>query len=331
MGFDPRPEYEVVTDRINLRDFSAYSEEFVVRPPYQRKSVWARSRQQSLLDSIFRRFYIPKIVLREVRLDGQRTVREVIDGQQRINTAQLFVQDELTLPKSLADLTPDLAGKKYSQLSSDLRRFVDRLSYEADIVKGIEDPRDPRHQEVASEIFWRLQLGEPLNFMEIAHARLSSLTRNFIVKYADDIDFDYDAYKPIDENPNKHRFFSIIDMKNGRMQHLALLTRLLLLERAGGPGDLQDTRVREFIDEHKTKDGIGDLSYESDPVGQSALKAMNAFYEVFRDDYMHAGKEPIKELRREYFIISIYLLLRHLLFVTTSSMPPNASCSMTSW
>ena len=61
------------------------------------------------------------------------------------------------------------------------------MSFTADVIKGISDPLDHKHQEIASEIFWRLQQGVPLNFMETAHARLASLARNFIVKYSDDI------------------------------------------------------------------------------------------------------------------------------------------------
>jgi len=52
--------------------------------------------------------------------------------------------------------------------------------------------------------------------MEIAHARLSSLSRYFVVKYADDIQFNYDRYEPVDENPNKHPFFRIISHNNDR-------------------------------------------------------------------------------------------------------------------
>lgn len=40
-----------------------------------------------------------------------------------------------------------------------------------------------------------------MNYIEVAHAQLSSLTRNFIVKYADDQAFDYEEYEPIDHNP----------------------------------------------------------------------------------------------------------------------------------
>lgn len=310
--FDPASSYNVVNDTLSLREFSDYAEEFVVRPPYQRKSVWSRKKQQALLDSMFRRFYIPRIVIREVRIDGDQVVREVIDGQQRITTAQNFLADLLPLPRSLEDLHTGLVGKRFSELPSDLRRFADRLSYQADIVKGIENPRDPQHQSVAAEIFWRLQQGETLNYMEIAHARLSSLTRNFIVKYADDIDFDYEAYRPVDANPNKHRFFSVIHGRNDRMQHLALLARLLLFEAADGPAEIQDTKVAEFIDAHQHHDGVGNYSFENESVAQAALGNMNAFHETFKDDLLAGQGEGLRQFRIEYFILSVYLLLRHL-------------------
>jgi hypothetical protein len=208
--FDPQTEYDVVRRDFPIRDFHEFSEEFVVRPPYQRKNVWSRAKQQALLDSLFRRYYVPRIVMREVRLGPDRVVYEVIDGQQRINTAQLFLSDSLPLPDSLRDLDSTLPAARFSSLPTEMRRFVDRMVYVADLVKGVDDPRDPDHQKIATEIFWRLQQGESLTYMEVAHSRLSSLGRNFVVKYADDQRFDYDDYVPIDGNPDKHPFFKII-------------------------------------------------------------------------------------------------------------------------
>lgn len=68
MAFNPRKDYEVIFEPIAITDFSQYAEEYIVRPPYQRKAVWSRKKQQELLDSLFRRYYIPRIVIREVRL-----------------------------------------------------------------------------------------------------------------------------------------------------------------------------------------------------------------------------------------------------------------------
>lgn len=311
--FNPETEYHIVHKTFPIRDFHAYAEEFVVRPPYQRKNVWSRRKQQDLLDSLFRRYYVPRIVIREVRLDEERTVNEVIDGQQRINAVQQFFADELALPDSLEDVHPDLAGARHSGLPAEVRRFVDReLQYDADIVKGIDDPDDPAHQKVATEIFWRLQQGESLNYMEVAHSRLSSVARNFVVKYADDIRFDYDAYRPIDANPDKHPFFDVIDRNNNRMQHLALLTRFLILEKNKGPTDIRETNVRDYIDGYQQPDGIGNLTMEEMSHARRVLGNMSEFYNVFKDDPMVDEKNGMKEFRTEYFIISVYLLLRHL-------------------
>lgn len=310
--FDPKTEYDVVRKDFPIRDFHEYKEEFVVRPPYQRKNVWSRKKQQDLLDSLFRRYYVPRIVIREVRLDEDRAVYEVIDGQQRIHTAQLFLADNLPLPKTLEDLHPTLPGARFSSLTVEMRRFIDRIVYVADLVKGVDNPRDPDHQKVATEIFWRLQQGESLTYMEVAHSRLSSLARNFVVKYADDQRFDYDTYMPIDGNPDKHPFFQIIARNNNRMQHLALLTRLLLLEENGGPADMRNADVLAYTEKYERPDGIGNWTMDEFAHAKRVLQHLHAFYDVFQDDPMLMEGGRMKEFRIEYFVISVYLLLRHL-------------------
>jgi hypothetical protein len=182
---------------------------------------------------------------------------------------------------------PTLREKKYSELTADVRRFVDRdLIYQAHIVKNIDDPRNPEHQTIATEIFWRLQQGESLNYMEVAHSRLSSLVRNLAVKYADDQRFDYVNYMPIDGNPDKHPFFRVIDRNNNRMQHLALMIRLLILEEQDGPSDIRDAKVMELVENNQRADGIGNWSMESTPHAKRMLRTLRRFYEIFKDDSM---------------------------------------------
>src|SRR6056297_2323460 len=113
MAFNPKPEYTIVSTEFGVKDFYDYLEDFVTRPPYQRKAVWSKKKKQSLMDSLFRRYYIPKLVIREVRLSDTVAVNEVIDGQQRITTVQEFFADEYPLPSSLEDLDPILPGKFY--------------------------------------------------------------------------------------------------------------------------------------------------------------------------------------------------------------------------
>jgi len=313
MPFNPKTEYIIVSTEISIKDFYDYKDEYVTRPPYQRKSVWSKVKKQGLMDSLFRRYYIPRLVIREVRLSDNETVNELIDGQQRITTVQEFFNNEYPLPKTLADIDKGLAGSYYKDLSSDIRKFIDKtLKYQVDVVKNINEPHDVNHQITATEIFWRLQQGETLNYMEVAHAKLSSLTRNFIVKYADDQTFDYKKYEPIDQNPDKEPFFKLLNVDNTRMKHLQFMARFLMIEHGGGYADLSDRKIEEFINNAQRSDGIGNLDYENTTEARETRKNLKQFYEIFKEDPMLDPSSGIKELSVEYFIISIYLLIRHL-------------------
>lgn len=313
MPFNPKSEYTIVPTDISIKDFFDYKEDYVTRPPYQRKSVWSKKKKQSLMDSLFRRYYIPKLVIREVRLSDNQTVNEIIDGQQRITTVQEFFDNQYSLPKTLSDLDKDLPGLFYRDLDTDIRKFIDKsLKYQADVIKNIDKPHDVNHQIIATEIFWRLQQGESLNYMEVAHAQLSSLTRNFIVKYSDDQTFNYEDYEPIDENPDKEEYFSLLNVDNIRMKHLQFMARFILMEKGDGYADLSDRKIEEFINNTKQDDGIGNLNFENEPEAIATLKTLRVFYEIFKEDPMLDSKSGIKELSVEYFIISIYLLIRHL-------------------
>jgi len=313
MSFNPKLEYTIVPIEFSIKDFFEYREDFVTRPPYQRKAVWKKDKKQSLMDSLFRRYYIPKLVIREIRLSDDQTVNEIIDGQQRIITVQEFFDNKYPLPESLSDIDTALAGAYYRDLDVDIRKFIDKsLKYQADVIKDIEKPHSVKHQIIATEIFWRLQQGESLNYMEVAHAQLSSITRNFIVKYADDQTFDYDNYKPVDSNPDKKPFFSLLSVDNTRMKHLQFMARFLMIEQGGGYADLSDRKIEDIINQYKKDDGIDNHSFEDKAEAIAVLKNLKIFHEVFKDDPMISENSGIKELSVEYFIISIYMLIRHL-------------------
>lgn len=311
--FQPNTEYDVIQDKINVRDFFEFKEMYVTRPPYQRKSVWPVKKQQALLDSLFRNYYVPRLVLREVRLSGTDVVREVVDGQQRITTIQNFFSEEIKLPQSLENVRKGLGGKKYSELPADIRMFVGKhLKFDVDVIKNIDNPRSHEHQKICTELFWRLQQGESLNEIEKAHARLSSLVRNFITKYGDDISFNYDTYKPVDSNVDKHAFFNLIERRNDRMQHLALLGRLLLIERADGPVDIRDELLVDLIDGTHQSDGVGNYTYETTKEAKELLKTLDLFNSIFKDDPAVGKDSGLKEFSIEYYIISWVMLIRHL-------------------
>ena len=48
MSFNPKQEYLITEDKIHLKDFFEYREDYITRPAYQRKSVWAVKKQQTI-------------------------------------------------------------------------------------------------------------------------------------------------------------------------------------------------------------------------------------------------------------------------------------------
>jgi hypothetical protein len=301
--------YGMEAKSFNLIDFHEKRELFVTRPPYQRKGVWPTYKKKSLIDSFFRRHYVPNIVLREVHTPDRRALWEVVDGQQRIITVQDFFNEKFKLPNSLKDITLE-AGKYHTKLSPDVQSHIERQTMTATVLTGLTNPDNRIFQKHVTEIFWRLQQGEKLTYIEEEHSKLYSAARNYITINADDISFDYTKYQPVDINPNRHLFFNILPVKNNRMQHLALLARFLMLEKEDGPADLGEKYLSNFIDEWADKDL---KEFEKENMVRYCRKTLDVFYTILKDDpAVASGIGQMPELDREYIIISMYLLVRKL-------------------
>ena len=309
MIYQPENDYIPVHQQIRLAEFRDYAEDYVLRPPYQRKTVWSKKQKQQLIDSLLKGHYIPSLVLREISLEnkGKRGIRrEVIDGQQRITALLDFMNGDFAVSDSAA---ADIAGCRYKKLPTEVRRFFDGFNLSATLIKGIGDKNNPKHQKIATDIFWRLQQGVSLKQIEVDHASITSRVRNFLVKYADDVSFDYQGYQALDKNPHKHKFFELLSGGNNRMQHLALLGRLLLIECAGGYTDIKDEPLTDLVEE-TVVDSVNDLSYEKEKAAADLLSLLNKFYEVFEDDAVIRGGGSYQW--PEYLTISFCLLVRHI-------------------
>ena len=285
---------------------------FVKRPPYQRKNVWSTPKKQALIDSFFRRHYVPDIVLREVHTPDHLMKYEVVDGQQRINAIQEFFANEFKLPKSLADITNEY-GKYYEDLDPEVHKHIEQQTLNATVLGGLTDPENKVNQLLVAEVFWRLQQGESLSYIEVEHSKLYSATRNFITKYADDLSFDYDKYESRDFNLMRHEFFKIISLDNSRLQHLALLARFLMLEQArihNGSMDLGLAYLSKFIDHWKGKD---DRDFEDTPEARRCLRTLDILTNIFKGDPSVSKGGIVPELDREYTTVSIYLLASRLI------------------
>lgn len=66
-----------------------------IRPPYQRKPVWAARQKCYLIESILLRLPVPEIYIQQTTSAEGETTYAIVDGQQRIRTLLQFVGSEI--------------------------------------------------------------------------------------------------------------------------------------------------------------------------------------------------------------------------------------------
>ncbi len=141
---------------------------------YQRSNkVWPPAAKSFLIESIILGFPLPKIFLfQQTDLLSKKTVKEIVDGQQRSKTIHDFFHNRLTISKT-SEIN-GARGKKYDGLDDDLKeRF---LSYQLSIDLFISaSPTEIR------QAFRRLNsYTVPLNPEELRHAEYQGEFKWFI-------------------------------------------------------------------------------------------------------------------------------------------------------
>lgn len=138
--------------------------QLVLSPAFQRGLVWTQQAKAYLIDTILRQLPVPKIFMRtSVNLETRQSIREIVDGQQRLRAIIEFANDQLRLGKR----SNDLAGVHYSILDDNAKQAF--LSYAI----AVEQLINASDSDVL-EIFSRLNsYTVPLNAAELRHAQFS--------------------------------------------------------------------------------------------------------------------------------------------------------------
>ena len=137
--------------------------ELVLAPEFQRRSVWSPKGKSFLIDSILRGMPLPQFFIREiVHPKEKRTVREVVDGQQRISTILAYMKGEVTV---FPTHNERYAKMRYDDLPENIQRAFLSFPLSVNVLEGTAD------QEVL-EIFSRLNAYTvPLNAQEKLNAK----------------------------------------------------------------------------------------------------------------------------------------------------------------
>jgi hypothetical protein len=109
-----------------INDFREWNQrgELVLAPQFQRRKVWGPKARSFLIDTILNGFPIPAIHIRQrIDVKTKKTIREVVDGQQRLRAMLDYIEDGFTLMKVH---NKRYAGLPFSELPSDVQgRFLE--------------------------------------------------------------------------------------------------------------------------------------------------------------------------------------------------------------
>lgn len=134
----------------------------VLNPYFQRRSVWSPAAKSYLIDTILRNMPMPKLYLR-TKIDPRtnKTIREVVDGQQRLRAIIEFREGGFALDKRAGDLE----GLMFDTLNDDQR--ITYLKYQV----GVDQLINATDDDVL-EVFSRLNsYTVTLNGAEKRHAK----------------------------------------------------------------------------------------------------------------------------------------------------------------
>ncbi len=219
------------------------------RPSYQRGLVWSPSKKQLLMDSILRRYDIPKLYLRAV--DKPPYKYEVVDGQQRLRAIWEFCQDKFSLSKECEPVHGHVvADKRFSQLPNDL--VDDFQTYELSFVI-LEDTTE----DEVEEMFTRLNNGETLTAAEKRNAMHGDM-KDFVRELA------------------SHPLFGKVPFSNKRYAFDQVCAQMTCLELAGRP---TDTKAKDLEKMYKAYVRF----QKNDLVARKIKRVLNFFDTAFID------------------------------------------------
>ena len=169
-----KPERSVYTPQ----DFFQWREagSLELTPKFQRRGVWTAAARSFFVDTLLRQMPVPPIYIRMVQSeDRKHSVRQVIDGQQRISCVLDYLDGKFRLSRTLPG---SWAGKTFEGLTPDEQQQITTYTLSSELFYGISD------SEVL-QIFARLNTySVPLNAQELRNGRYFGLFKQSVYELA---------------------------------------------------------------------------------------------------------------------------------------------------
>ncbi|NPV14384.1 DUF262 domain-containing protein [candidate division WOR-3 bacterium] len=265
----------------SINDYRQWHErgELILSPKFQRRRVWSAKAKSYLIDTILRELPIPPVFIREtIDLKTRKSIREVIDGQQRLATILDYLKDGFSVSKIH---NQDYGGLYFSQLPDEVQKEFLLYNISTNKVLISED------KDVLG-IFARLNTYTvPLNKTELLNAKYFGLFKQTVHSMA-------------------HEFYTfwikskiLKEPKIARMADVELTSELIIASIDG----IQDRRVIETY--YKRYDDRFD---NKDKITDNFKKCMDTIGEIYGDIL------PDSYFNKSPLFYSLYCMIYDLLF-----------------
>lgn len=275
------------TRAYSINDFIQWNEtdQLVLSPKFQRKEVWSEKAKSYLIDTIIRGKPIPKVFIRQIlNAMSRKTVREVVDGQQRLRAILAYMNDGFVISKTHNKKFGGLYFSELSTVDPDIQNELLNYEISVDLLTNISDGD-------VLDIFARLNsYAVPLNEQEKIHARHFSLFKLMVEDTAHDLhDFWVD---------NK----IISNSKILRMEDVALCSELYI-------GMLDGIQTKKSVSkyyEKYEKDDISEVDFQD--LKAQFINVIDLISEMFSDNLKNSN------FKRIHVFYSLFLTIYHLMY-----------------
>jgi hypothetical protein len=153
-----------VLEQYQVADFIEWydAKRLTLNPDFQRRSVWTPDGKSYLIDTLLSGLPMPKVYMRTVvDVVSQKSVRDIVDGQQRIRAILDFAKGHLRLNKRAGEY----AALRYEDLDEETKQQF--LAYAISVEQLVNASDDD-----VLQVFARLNsYTVPLNQAELRHAK----------------------------------------------------------------------------------------------------------------------------------------------------------------
>lgn len=222
-----------IPQTFSISDFLTWhrQNQLELQPKFQRGSVWTPQAQSFLIDTILRGLPIPAVYIR-TRIDGstQASIREVVDGQQRLTAILGFAANRLRM----TNRSPEYSGMRYNDLTQDQKDQF--LSYNISTVQLLN-----ASDADVLEVFARLNsYSVKVTPAELRHAKYDEP-----VKWA--------IWNTTRENGSLWDRFHVVSVRDSvRLKNTTLIAELYMA-LMDGFGDGGEDKVNRFYKSNQAK------------------------------------------------------------------------------